>query len=275
MVEGVELRGYSKPVGQPVDREESACHEKQRRHEQRRHIAELVDLGDRRGNRDAEGCKAQCRDKAKEGHEEHPGRRVEAESHRHEKGEATVEPGSDPDPQHLRRYQFLDVHRGRQDRVVGSLEAVLYERPEHRWKRAGEDHRSRHHPGAHELDVPEPVDAVHDRRTEADSEGDQVDDRLEHARKSRGLPVSAEVRHLATHHARDRRRLEPPHSASSPVSSTKTSSSEAARRIASGGTAPSRARSAPTIAIAGPAGRTARPCVSAFARTSASRSGGA
>ena len=65
------------------------------------------------------------------------------------------------------------------------------------------------------------------------------------------------------------------HSASSPVSSTNTSSSEAARRIASGGTAPSCARSAPTIAIAGPAGRTRRPCASAFARTSASRSGGA
>ena len=43
------------------------------------------------------------------------------------------------------------------------------------------------------------------------------------------------------------------HSASSPVSSTNTSSSDAARRIASGGTAPLAAFSEPTIAIAGPA----------------------
>ena len=47
------------------------------------------------------------------------------------------------------------------------------------------------------------------------------------------------------------------------MSSTKTSSSEAARRTASSGTAPSSARSEPTIAIAGPAGRTRRPRASA------------
>ena len=50
-----------------------------------------------------------------------------------------------------------------------------------------------------------------------------------------GLPERAEVRHLAAHHAGDGGRLQSPHSASSPVSSTNTSSSDAARRIASGG----------------------------------------
>ena len=53
------------------------------------------------------------------------------------------------------------------------------------------------------------------------------------------------------------------HSASSPVSMTKTSSSEAARRTASAGTEPLLERSAPTIAIAGPAGLTASPSASA------------
>ena len=85
------------------------------------------------------------------------------------------------------------------------------------------------------------------------------------------LPVGAEVGDLAAHHAGDRRRFQPPHparlgahSASSPVSSTKTSSSVAARTTASSGTTPSSARSEPTIAIAGPAGRTRRPVASAL-----------
>src|SRR5918995_5155659 len=64
------------------------------------------------------------------------------------------------------------------------------------------------------------------------------------------------------------------HSASSPVRITKTSSSVAARRIASSGTAPFVAFSEPTIAIAGPAGRTVSPSLSARARASARRSGG-
>ena len=126
-----------------------------------------------------------------------------------------------------------------------------------------------------ELHVLEPVHLVDDGRPQAEPERQQVDHRLEHAREGRRLPEGAEVRDLAAHHAADGGGLQASHSASSPVSSTNTSSSDAARRIASGGTTPFVAFSAPTIAMAGPAGRTFSPAASAFARTSASRSGGA
>src|SRR5262249_19682400 len=121
---------------------------------------------------------------------------------------------------------------------------------------------------------------------EAEPERQQVDDRFEQAREGRPAPVGLEVRVLAAHHAAERRWFEPAqpdpppfhshaHSASSPVRRTKTSSSEAARRTASSGTPPSAARSLPTIAIAGPAGRTLSPAASALALASARRSGGA
>src|SRR5690606_24025809 len=113
------------------------------------------------------------------------------------------------------------------------------------------------------------VDVVDDRRAQPEPEGEQVDDRLERARERRRLPEGAEVRDLAAHDARDGGRLDAAHqSASSPVSRTKTSSRFAARTIAPSGTAPSGARSDPTMATAGPAGRTRRPAPSARARTS-------
>ena len=134
-------------------------------------------------------------------------------------------------------------------------------------------------PVADELDVLEVAHAVDKRRAQPDAEGEQVDDRLEHARERRRLPEGAEVRDLPAHHPGDGRGLEAPranlaHSASAPVSITNTSSSEAARRIASSGTTPFLAFSEPTIATAGPAGLTVRPSDSAAARTSARRSGG-
>ena len=156
------------------------------------------------------------------------------------------------DPEHLGADQLLDVDRRGEDRFVGVLEAVLDEGAEHRRQGAGEDHRGRDHAGADELDVGDAVDFVDQGRAEAEAEGEQVDDRFEHAGEGRPLPVGAEVGDLAAHHPGDRRRFEPPHlrlgrrprsaacahSASSPVSSTKTSSSEAARTTASSGTAP-------------------------------------
>ena len=274
VVERVEVGQRLEALGQLVDREEGARHQEQRRDHQRGHVVELVDLGHRARHGDAEGGEAEGGDQAEEGHEQHPPRGVEAEAHRHQQREAAVEAGPQPDPEHLGGHELLDVDRGGEDRVVGALEAVLDEGAEHRGQRAGEDHRRGHHARADELDVVEPVDLIDDRGPEADPEGQQVDDRLEHAGERGRLPEGAEVGHLAAHHAGDRRRLEPPHSASSPVRSTKTSSSEAARLTASGGTTPSSARSAPTIATAGPAGRTTSPCASAAARTSVNRSGG-
>ena len=274
LVERVEVGQRLEALGKLVDREEGARHQEQRRDHERGHVVELVDLGHRPRHRDAERREAERGDQAEEGHQQHPPGGVEAEAHRHEQREAAVEAGPQADPEHLGGHELLDVDRGGEDRVVGALEAVLDERAEHRRQRAREDHRGGHHARADELHVVEPVDLIDDRGPEADAEGQQVDDRLEHAGERGGLPEGAEVGHLAAHHAGDRRRLEPPHSASSPVSSTNTSSSDAARRTASSGITPSWARSDPTIATAGPAGRTINPCASAAVRTSTSRSGG-
>ena len=210
--------------------------------------------------------------------------RVEAERERDEQRKAAVDAGADRDPQHLRGDQLLDVDGSGEDRVVGALEAMLDEGPEHRRQRAGEDHRGRDHAGADELDVVEPVDLVDDRRAEPEAEGEQVDRRLEHARERGRLPEGAEVRDLAAHHAGDRRRVEPPgpdRGSRRPLTPPPRRSAARRRPRARRRGGPRRrarrrssGRSAPTIAIAGPAGRTCRPSASAAARTSASRSGG-
>jgi len=221
-----------------------------------------------------EAGEAERGDEAEEGDEQHAPGGVEAEGHRDQQREAAVDAGAQPDPEHLGADQLLDVDRRGENRVVGVLKAVLDEGAEHGRQRAREDHRGGDHPGADELDVGDAVDVVDERRPEAESEGEQVDHRLDDAGEGAALPEGAEVGHLAAHHAADRSRLQAPHSSSSPVSRTKTSSNEAGLRTASGGSSPLAERSDPMIAIAGPAGRTVSPPASALLRTSASRSGG-
>src|SRR5690606_27098671 len=114
-------------------------------------------------------------------------------------------------------------------------------------------------------------------RAEAETEGQQIDDGFEGAGERGRLPEGPEVGELPAHHGQDHGRFETAHglhSASSPVSITKTSSSEPARCTASSGIRPGAAVSAPTIAIAGPAVLTRRPSPSTRLRISARRSGG-
>ena len=138
---------------------------------QRRHVVELVDLGDARRHRDPEGGEAERGDEAEQRHQQHPRGRVEPEEHRDQQREAAVEAGADPDPEHLGGDQLLDVDGRGEDRVVGVLEAVLDEGAEHRRQGAGEDHRGRDHPGADELDVVDGrrPDVVDQRRAEPDA----------------------------------------------------------------------------------------------------------
>ena len=127
-----------------------------------------------------------------------------------------------------------------------------------------------------------------DERAEAEPEGEQVDRRVEDRRERRRLPERLEVRHVAAHHAgrsaparagaagagcgRGARRGDGgrrAHSTSSPVSSTKTSSSEAARRTPSGSEPLARLGAEDRDRGAGAADAEAR--ASASSRTSASR----
>jgi len=164
----------------------------------------------------------QRRDEAEERHEQHSGRRIEPEEHRHDQREAAVEPGAEPDPEHLRGHELLHVHGGRQDGVVGPLEALLHEGAEHGGQGAREDHGGGHHAGADELHVVEPVHPVDDRGAETEPERQQVDHRLEDAREGGGLPEGAEVRDLAAHNAADRRGLEPSHCGSTRLGRVRT-----------------------------------------------------
>ena len=122
-----------------------------------------------------------------------------------------------------------------------------------------------------------PSDVVDQGRAQPEPEGQQVDHRLERAGEDSRLPEGPEVGELPAHDRPDRHRFESPadplHSASSPVSSTNTSSSELARLTAPSGTCQLFERSIPTTAIAGPAGLTESPAASAERRISISFSG--
>ena len=75
-----------------------------------------------------------------------------------------------------------------EDRVVGVLELVLDECPEHRRERAREEHCGRDGAGADELDVLVAPDR-RDQRAEPEAERQQVDGRLDRRREGRGAPV--------------------------------------------------------------------------------------
>ena len=137
-----------------------------------------------------------------------PQRRVEPEEHRDDHRHAAEDAGPRRDPERLGRDQLLGVDGRREDRVVGALELVLDERPEHRRERAREEHRRRHDPRADEVDVVVAADAA-DERAEAEAEREQVDGRLDRRRERRRAPVRGEVDDLAHEHARDRGPLEP------------------------------------------------------------------
>ncbi len=114
-------------------------------------------------------------------------------------------------------------------------------------------------------------------RPRPEAERQQVDRRLDDRGERRRLPVAPEDRHVAAHHARERRRFEAPdapvarrlpagsrraalraHSISSPVSATNASSRFAGRRTPSGASPSS--VSARMIATAGPLRRLDQPC---------------
>ena len=82
-----------------------------------------------------------------------PQRRVEPEHDRDEHRDAAVDAGTRGHPQRLRGDELLGVDGRGEDRVVGVLELVLDERPEHRREGAREQHRRRDRPGADEVDV--------------------------------------------------------------------------------------------------------------------------
>ncbi len=161
---------------------------------------------------------------------QHAPRRVEPEDDADEDRDAAVGAGPAGDPERLGRDELLGVDRRGQDRVVGPLELVLDEGPEHGREHAREEHAGGHRPGGDELHVVVAVDR-RDQRPEAEPEGDEVDRRLDRRGERRRLPERREVDDLAHEHAAQRRAFETAlHSISSPVSRTNTSSRLAGRR---------------------------------------------
>ena len=280
--ERVEVREHLHPVREPVEREERPGDEEERREDGADDVAEALDRLRPAGDEDAEARPAEAGEPRDERHEQHGPVRVEAEEHGDEHRHAPVDAGARRDPQRLGGDELLRVDRRREDRVVGALELVLHERPEHRRERAREEDRGRDRAGADELDVVVAADRAHER-AEAEAEREQVDRRLDGRRERRRPPVRGEVDDLADEDARDRSPLEPAESAfgdgrrdrghpiSSPVSRTNTSSRFAARR------SPSNAEAfvplTPRIEMLVPVRRVLSPAPLASDSTSARRAG--
>src|SRR3954447_22703602 len=103
VVERVELRQRLRPLGQSVDREESARNQEERGDDPTRDVAEVVDRLEEGRNADPEGSPPVSGGDVDERDREHPPAWIESEEHGHEHREAAVEARSRRDPQRLAR----------------------------------------------------------------------------------------------------------------------------------------------------------------------------
>ena len=76
------------------------------------------------------------------------------EEHGHDLRMEAVDRRAQPDPEHFGGHQFLDIDRGREDRIISALETLLYEGAEH--GRQGENDRGGDQTGADKLDISDP-----------------------------------------------------------------------------------------------------------------------
>src|SRR5580692_3376196 len=95
--------------------------------------------------------------------------------------------GARADEEDLAGDDLLDVDRCREHRVIDVHVAALVEAVEHAAEDAREEHAGRHHAGADELDIGDPVD-LRDELAEAEAEREQHDRRLDDGREGVRAP---------------------------------------------------------------------------------------
>ena len=120
-----------RPFGQPAQRKERPRDEEERRQHRAHDVVEVLERLGETGDHDPEAGPAEARDPGDQRHERASPTTDRARTDRDEQRHAAVDAGARRDPERLGGDELLRVDRRREDRVVGALELVLDERPEH------------------------------------------------------------------------------------------------------------------------------------------------